>query len=115
MAFSSDLSNLLPELANFSNPGLMANLASDLVSFLTYVKETIDKTIVDAVEGWEKRTRLLVLLHSIFEDGELRQLSTSTTMTFMDLAFRTKLQKCMLKIELTPNYPAVMPTITLFY
>ena len=33
----------------------------------------------------------------------------------MDLAFRTELYKCMLKIELTPNYPAVIPKITLFF
>ena len=25
---------------------------------------------MDAVEGWEKKARLLLLLHSIFEDGE---------------------------------------------
>lgn len=36
-------------------------------------------------------------------------------MTIMDLAFRTELYKCMLKIELTPNYPAVIPKITLFF
>jgi len=116
IAFSSDLSSMLPELANFSHPGLTAKLASDLVSFLIYVKDTVDKTIMDAVEGWEKRARLLLLLHSIFEDGEQAvAYIDSTTMTIMDLAFRTELHKCMLKIELTSNYPAVVPKITLFY
>ena len=50
VAFRSDLS-LLPELASFSHPGLTVKLATDLVEFLMYVKDTVDKTIVTAVAG----------------------------------------------------------------
>ena len=64
VAFSSDLS-MLPELSSFSHLGLTAKLATDLVEFLMYVKDTVDKTIVTAVAGWEARAMLL-LLFSIF-------------------------------------------------
>jgi len=115
IAFSSDLSQMLPELAEFSHPGLTAKLASDLVSFIIYVKEAVDKTIWDAVEGWEERAKLLLSLHSIFEGGDLAvAYLDSSTMCNMDLAFRTNLAKHMLKIELYPPYPAVVPKITWF-
>ena len=50
VAFSSDLS-MLPELSSFSHLSLTAKLATDLVEFLIYVKDTVDKTIVSAVAG----------------------------------------------------------------
>ena len=115
IAFSSDLSQMLPELAEFSHPGLTAKLASDLVSFIIYVKEAVDKTIWDAVEGWEERGKLLLSLHSIFAGGDLAvAYLDSPTMCNMDLAFRNNLAKQMLKIELSPTYPAVVPKITWF-
>eukprot|EP00092_Neocalanus_flemingeri_P025833 GFUD01027999.1.p1 GENE.GFUD01027999.1~~GFUD01027999.1.p1 ORF type:complete len:380 (+),score=138.96 GFUD01027999.1:69-1208(+) len=116
IVFSSDLANMLPELANFSHPGFTAKLASNLVEFQMYVKETVDKAIMKAVDGWEKRSSLLLLLHSIFEDGEQAiPYLDSTTMSVMDLAFRTEAAKFMFKIELTPDYPAVVPKMTVFY
>ena len=42
---------MLPELSSFSHLGLTAKLATDLVEFLMYVKDTVDKTIVSAVAG----------------------------------------------------------------
>ena len=116
IAFSSYLSSMLPELVNFSQPGLSAKLASDLVGFLIHIKASVDKTVMKAVDGWKKKARLFLLLHSIFEDGEQVVANMdSSTMTIMDLVFRTELAKCLLKIELSPNYPAVVPKVTLFH
>ena len=114
VAFSSDLS-MLPELASFSHPGLTVKLATDLVEFLMYnVKDTVDKTIVTAVAGWEARAMLL-LLFSIFDGGELGvPYIDSHTMSVMDLAFQAKERKCLIKIELVEHYPEVVPKVTMY-
>lgn len=116
ITFSSDLSNMLPELAKFSQSGLTMKLATDLVDFLMHVKDRVDKTISCAVKGWEKRARLLTLLNSVFEDSDqaIAYLDYNT-MSTIDLAFRKESAKCVLKIELDPNYPAVVPIVTFFY
>ena len=115
IAFGSDLSDMLPELANYSEPGLTAKLASDLVSFLMHMKDTVNGTIAIAVERWKSRARLLLQLLSIFEDGELAvPYLDSSTMSCIDLAFRTKLRRAMLKIELSVGYPEEVPKVTFF-
>jgi len=115
IVFSSDLYDMLPELDEFSLPGLDAKLTGDLVNFIIHVKETVDKAIMGAVDGWEKRAKLMLSLHSIFEGGDLAiAYLDSSTMSNMDLAFRTKSAKHMIKIELSPAYPAVVPKITWF-
>jgi len=114
VAFSSDLS-MLPELASFSQPGLTAKLATDLVEFLVHVKDTVDQAIVSAVAGWEARSRLLLHLFSIFDGGVLGvPYLDSHSMSVMDLAFRAKESKCLLKIELGADFPQVVPKVTIF-
>jgi len=115
IVFSSDLSEMLPGLAEFSHPGLDAQSASDLVNYIIQVKETVDKAIMVAVKGWKERAKLLMSLHSIFDGGDFAVAHLdSSTMCTMDLAFRTNIAKNLLKIELSPTYPAVVPKITLF-
>jgi len=114
IVFSSDLSDMLPEMANYSLSGITAKLASDLVSFLMHMKDTVNGTIATAVDGWENRARLLLQLLSIFEDGELAvPYLDSSTMSVMDLAFRTKERRAMLRVELPGGYPVEMPQVTL--
>jgi len=117
ICFSSDLTYMLPEVAKFNHPGLSDKLATtNLVEFLMYVKESVDKTISDAVAGWERRSRLLLLVYSIFEDGEQALVYLDyNTMTIVELAFRSASDKHMLKMELSPNYPAVPPKLTWFH
>jgi len=116
ISFSSDLKNMLPELANYSQPGLDAQLASDLVEFLMHVKDSVNKTISTAVEGWESRAKLLIQILSIFEDGEIAiPYLDSDTMSVMDLAFRTACRKVVLKIELPTGYPKDLPKVSYSY
>jgi len=116
ISFSSDLKTMLPELSDFSQPGLNAQLASDLVEFLMHVKDSVNKTISTAVEGWESRAKLLIHIHSIFEDGEIAiPFLDSDTMSVMDLAFRTASRKVVLKIDLPTGYPKDLPKISYSY
>ena len=116
VAFSSDLAGMLPELTNFSHPGLTAELATDLVGFLMYVKDIVDKAIMAAVAGWEKRAKLLLQLLSIFEGGDVAvPYIDSDTMSVMQLAFRGETRKSLLKIELSSDYPAFVPKLTWVY
>ena len=62
---SVETSQCCLELASFSNQGLAAKLATDLLGFLMYVKDTVDMPIVSAVCGWESRVILLLHLFSI--------------------------------------------------
>jgi len=116
ISFSSDLKTMLPELSDFSQPGLNAQLASDLVEFLMHVKDSVNKTISTAAEGWESRAKLLIHIHSIFEDGEIAiPFLDSDTMSVMDLAFRTASRKVVLKIDLPTGYPKDLPKISYSY
>lgn len=55
---------------------------------------------MSAVAGWEDRARLLLQLLKIFEGGDLAvAYLDSSTMSVMDLAFRTQERKCMMKIQ----------------
>ena len=115
IAFSSDLYDMLPELASFSHPGLTIKLVNDLVEFWMHVKDTVGKAIMSAVAGWEDRARLLLQLLKIFEGGDLTvAYLDSSTMSVMDVAFRTQERKCMMKIELGSDYPNVVPKVTVF-
>jgi len=116
ISFSSDLKTMLPELANYSQPGLDTQLASDLVEFLMHVKDSVNKTISSAVDGWEMRAKLLLQVLSIFEDGEIAiPYLDSDTMSVMDLAFRTASRKVVLKIELPTGYPKDLPKVSYSY
>jgi len=116
ISFSSDLKTMLPELSDFSQPGLNAQLAGDLVEFLMHVKDSVNKTISTAVEGWESRAKLLIQIHSIFEDGEIAiPFLDSDTMSVMDLAFRTASRKVVLKIDLPTGYPKDLPKVSCYY
>jgi len=116
ISFSSDLKTMLPELSDFSQPGLNAQLASDLVEFLMHVKDSVNKTISTAAEGWELRAKLLIHIHSIFEDGEIViPFLDSDTMSVMDLAFRTASRKVVLKIDLPTGYPKDLPKVSYSY
>jgi len=116
VSFSSDLKEMLPEITNYSQPGLTAKLATDLVEFLMHVKDSVNKAIINAVDGWEARARLLLHILSIFESGQIAvPYLDSDTMSVMDLAFRSKTEKVLLKIELSPNYPAERPKVTAFF
>jgi len=116
VSFSSDLAEMLPEITNYSQPGLTAKLATDLVEFLMHVKDSVNRAISNAVDGWEARAKLLLQILSIFESGEIAvPYLDSETMSVMDLAFRTQTRKMMLKIELSPNYPAERPQVTIFH
>ena len=115
ISFSSDLKIMLPELTDYSLPGLNAQLADDLVEFLMHVKDSVNKTISTAVEGWEARAKLLLAILSIFEDGEIAiPYLDSDTMSVMDLAFRTENRKMLLKIELPTGYPKDSPKISYY-
>ena len=110
--FSTDLTGMLPELANYSQPGLSAKLALDLVSFLMYVKDNVNKDLINAVEKWKTRANLLLRLLSIFEDGVLAvPYLDSSTMSTMDLAFTTKVRRVMVKVELPVGYPEDIPKV----
>ena len=114
IVFSSDLSDMLPELASYSQPGITGKLASDLVSFLIHMKDTVNRTLTTAAERWESRARLLLQLLSIFEDGKLAvPYLDSSTMSVMDLAFVTKVRRVMLKVKLPVGYPEDIPKVTL--
>jgi hypothetical protein len=116
VSFSPDLADMLPELTNYSQPGLTAKLATDLVEFLMHVKDSVNKAITNAVDGWDARAKLLLQILSIFESGEIAvPYLDSDTMSVMDLAFRTQTKKVLLKIELSPNYPAERPQVTAFH
>ena len=113
--FSTDLTGMLPELANYSQPGLGAKLALDLVSFLMYVKDNVNKDLINAVEKWKTRANLLLRLLSIFEDGVLAvPYLDSSTMSTMDLAFTTKVRRVMVKVELPVGYPEDIPKVTAY-
>jgi len=113
ISFSSDLKNMFPELSNYPPSALNVHLANDLVALIMHVKDTVNKTIADAVEGWEARARMFLKMLSVFENGEIAiPFVDSDTMSTMDLAFRTEASKVVLKTELSSRYPAELPRLT---
>jgi len=115
ISFSSDLKNMLPELSDYSLSGLNEHLATELVELIMHVKDSVNKTIAAAVEGWEARARLLLKVFSVFEDGEIAMpFVDSDSMSAMDLAFRTEATKVVLKTELSSKFPAELPRLTIY-
>ena len=99
--WSPDLAAMLPELAGSSLP---ANGSDSFLPFVTNAKCEMDNKLECAVEAWKKRSKVILNLASRFQaTKELAVCVDYTTMTSIDLVFRTENKAHVLTVSLYTN------------